>query len=213
MTDRHLSERRRHPIVLKAMSSPFSLPLIGGSLLAAVVVGIHLGESSIGLIKPIYFQGPAPHPRDRGAAIEDSTTLTPARTTYASLYGWEDGNAARAATCNDCDAPAPPSPKAYSAVVPYFGERGTATVPPHEDRAADGVGARKPHDFEVGSDIVRYAHYPITEEEVALDRFDRRAADALEPREDADPGYDRRRASYQERDVWIEPARAQRWER
>jgi hypothetical protein len=52
---------------MTAMTSPFALPVLGGSLLAAVALGIHLGESSIGQINPLYFQGPAVHPRDRGA--------------------------------------------------------------------------------------------------------------------------------------------------
>jgi hypothetical protein len=51
-------ERGFRRFVLSAMQSPFTLPILGASLLAAVAFGVHLGESSIGLIKPIYFQEP-----------------------------------------------------------------------------------------------------------------------------------------------------------
>ena len=65
-------ERRLRHIVLRAMTSPYALPVLGVSILAAVAAGIHLGESAVASINPIYFQGPALHPRDRGAAIEES---------------------------------------------------------------------------------------------------------------------------------------------
>src|SRR6185369_16621075 len=54
-------ERRRRGFVLAAMHSPSTWPLLAGSLVASVAFGIHLGESSIGLINPIYFQAPPLH--------------------------------------------------------------------------------------------------------------------------------------------------------
>ena len=96
-------ERRRRSFVFRVMINPFTLPAVGTALAVAIVTGIHLGESSIGLINPIYFQGPALHPRERGVAI-DETRASPAQPSYAQLYGWEEGDAARAVDCGDCEA-------------------------------------------------------------------------------------------------------------
>ena len=116
-----MSERGVRRFVVTAMTSPFALPVLGGSLLAAVALGIHLGESSIGQINPIYFQGPAVHPRDRGAALDESNLPPPVRPAYRDLYGWDEGDAARAAECYVVGAGA--RHPVYSAKVPYFGSR------------------------------------------------------------------------------------------
>jgi len=163
-------ERGLRRFVVTAMTGPFALPVIGGSLLAAVVLGIHLGESSIGQINPIYFQGPAVHPRDRGAAIDESNLPAPARPAYRDLYGWDEGNAARAAECYNCGRNRARNAYAYSAEVPYFGSREDLRAAVREARdelgesfaeATDQVGARN-------APVLRYAYYPITEEEAAL---------------------------------------------
>lgn len=141
------------------MSHPITLPLLGASLFLSVAAGIHLGESTIGLINPLYFEGPAPHPRDRGAAIDESR-LPIRGPAYADLYGWEEGNA-RAADCIDCDALAARDAYAYSAVVPYFGP----TAEPR--READGPYAKvvvpPPEEPVVETEgmILRYAYYPV----------------------------------------------------
>jgi hypothetical protein len=158
-------ERGLRRFVEAAMYSPFSLPVMGASLLAAVAVGVHLGESSIGLINPIYFQAPPLHPRERGAAI-DETSLDRNAPAYAQLYGWEQGYAARAADCGGCETVVAQVAPAYSARVPYFGARGDvhtalAQVP-------DDLGERF---AEVPDDaapriaqVERYAHYPVSAE-------------------------------------------------
>ena|SRR5688572_15957562 len=159
-------ERRFRRFVIEAMHSPFTLPALGASVLVAVALGVHLGESSIGLINPIHFQGPPLHPRDRGAAIEEGS-LHRSQTAYADLYGWEQGHAARAADCGDCDALRARDAYAYSAQVPYFGGREglrAAVV-----QARDDLGERfaeVPEDLSPRvSQIERYAYYPVTEEE------------------------------------------------
>jgi hypothetical protein len=87
----------------RAMSFFLPWPAVGGSMLAAAALGIHLGESAIDLIHPIHFQGPAVHPRDRGAAI-DPDQLAARGTAYRDLYGWDEGRLAMMADCGDCDA-------------------------------------------------------------------------------------------------------------
>ena len=161
-------ERRRRHFVVALMLNPFALPALGGSILAAVVVGIHLGESSVGLINPIYFQGPALHPRDRGAAL-DERALVARAPAQGQLYGWEEGRAARAADCVDCDALQARDAHVYSAEVPYFGGRGEARAPAVETRY-DSYAA--PDEYEAApaeqvvepkSPILRYAYYPVEE--------------------------------------------------
>ncbi|MGQ0558276.1 MAG: hypothetical protein ACT4OE_01625 [Sphingosinicella sp.] len=78
-------------------------PVLGGSLLAAVAMGVHLGESAVDLINPIHFQGPALHPRDRGVAL-DPNRVRASGPTFASLYGWDDARRALIADCGDCEA-------------------------------------------------------------------------------------------------------------
>jgi hypothetical protein len=110
------------------MTSPFALPVLGVSILAAAAAGIHLGESAVASINPIYFQGPALHPRERGAAI-DERSLALARAEAPMIYGWDQGHAARAADCGDCGGLAAHDAQVYSAVVPYFGGDEPAAKP------------------------------------------------------------------------------------
>ncbi len=80
-----------------------TLPLLGAGLLLAAAGGLELGQSTIGLIKPIHFQGPVLHPRDRGAAL-DPVPVEPKQASFASYYGWEEGRSARFEDCGDCEA-------------------------------------------------------------------------------------------------------------
>ena len=147
------------------MPSFFSLPILGGSLLVAAAVGVQLGESSIGLINPIYFEEPPLHPRDRGAALEERA-LQPARNGYAGLYGWEQGHAAIAAECFECGAPDVRGEQAYSARVPYFGSRGEVRVAVADARELLGDRfAEVPDDVAPRrADVERYAHFPVSED-------------------------------------------------
>lgn len=175
------------------MVNPYTLPVLGGSLLAAVALGVHLGESSVGLIHPIHFQGPALHPRDRGAAIDESR-LPPPAPAYGELYGWEAGTAARAADCGDCEALSARAAYArdYSAEVPWFGA-------PAEPRAIDYGEAAAGHAAadEMAADefagpkhpVMRYASYPIAADEVsaAADEAPELADETSEFAKDPDP--------------------------
>jgi len=144
------------------MPNPFSLPILGASLLGAVAVGLHLGESSIGLINPIYFQAPPLHPRERGAAI-DEASLQSRGPAYSQLYGWEQGYAARAADCGNCEALEARDAYAYSARVPYFGGRTHAR--PAVAAAPDELEERLAQDREDSAPrlagVERYAYYPV----------------------------------------------------
>jgi hypothetical protein len=157
-------ERGSRRFVVTAMYSPFSLPVIGVSLLAAVAFGVHLGESSVGLINPIYFQAPPLHPRDRGAAIDESR-LVQRGPVYAQLYGWEQGYAARAADCGNC--PALEARDAYSARVPYFGSDGELRATVTQARSDLGESFAEASEVVVHrpAEVERYAHYRISEDE------------------------------------------------
>lgn len=180
------------------MLNPLATPVIGASLLAAVALGIHLGESSIGLIHPVHFQGPALHPRDRGAAI-DPNRVQPRQVSYLALYGWEQGQAAHAADCGDCEALRARDAYArdYSAEVPHFGSddeirrleaRARAATElrfAEAEAAAQLAAARR-------SEVLRYASYPVDAEEERGPRYaDYRARDVYldDGAPAADPGF------------------------
>ena len=152
------------------MTSPYALPVLGASILAAVAAGIHLGESAVASINPIYFQGPALHPRERGAAIDESR-LALARAEAPPVYGWDQGYAARAA---DSEGLAARDAHAYSAVVPYFGGGDEpATRPAGYDTEA-GVRVHRGSDEPVAlaeaetGRIEYYAQHPLGYEEAAF---------------------------------------------
>lgn len=168
------SERGLRRIVVAMMTSPINLTALGVSLLVAVVLGIQLGASTIEEIKPFYFQGAAVHPRDRGAAVDESSLNRAPPSTYAGLYGWDEGDAARVAGCGgDCGALRSDRTYAYSAVVPYFGPGGRRVreqavvedevVVPRDEAIGGPVEpmAQKP-------DVSRYTDYPLTYEAAAF---------------------------------------------
>jgi len=162
----HRPERRRRRFVFAAMHSPFALPVLSGSLLASIAFGVHLGQSSISQINPIYFEAPPVHPRDRGAAV-DPSNLNRARDPYLQYYGWEQGQAALAAECDHCGVrPMRDAYAAYSAEVPYFGSRSelNRAVSDVRDELGDEF-ASVPDDLSTRvQPIERYAHYPVTVE-------------------------------------------------
>ena len=69
-------------------------------MLVAAVLGVQLGQSAIAEINPIHFQGAA-----SAAARDRSRCRRPPPDAFAAAYGWDEGQAARAADCGgDCDA-------------------------------------------------------------------------------------------------------------
>jgi hypothetical protein len=177
-------ERPLRRVVFALMTNPFALPILGGSLLAAVAAGIHLGESAVSMIDPVHFRGPAVHPRDRGAALDERALLA-SRAPAPRLYGWEEGHAARArmAGCDGCAVFDDGDSGVYSAVVPYFGgddvpakTRGPVDPEPvpsvRVHRGSDRFAGGEPEMVEVDrrsdSRIERYAHFPLGYEEAAF---------------------------------------------
>lgn len=151
MPKRFLPRRRRSPEVIylpaepgrlrhvsRRMMSPASLIALGVGGVFAVMFGVSLGNSAISQINPLYFQGAAVHPRDRGAAVDpNAPTVIPNR--YEQLYGFAEGAQARAVDCVGCTFERPAMPARLdvhtAAAAPYFGSR--------EERARDEARERR----------------------------------------------------------------------
>jgi hypothetical protein len=84
------------------MGKRLTYSALGSAVLLAAAAGVLLGESAIDQINPLYFQGAAVHPRDRGAVFE--SRLPPPAPRFADLYGWDEGRTARSSDCVDCEA-------------------------------------------------------------------------------------------------------------
>lgn len=168
-------ERLRH--VRRRMASPSVLITAGIGGVAAVMFGVTLGNSAISQINPLYFQGAAVHPRDRGAALDpNAPTVIPNR--YEQLYGFAQGQQARANDCVGCTFAPPAMPQhaaVYAANAPYFGSR--------EERAQDDARERNAIDAlyqerleeaaarrEAMESMRRYSDYRVSDDEVARER-------------------------------------------
>lgn len=139
-----------------------------GAFALAVGVGVQLGESAVGEIDPLYFQGPAGRP----AGVEPVAELS-APSPYAQAYGWEQGNAARLAE-SGIDYPYAPTPMPVAAQVVAPAWREPAPPPPPPLSLAPwppGQTAAHP-------DIERYTDYPIEAKEAPAAVPDEEAAPA-----------------------------------
>lgn len=84
------------------------------AVLVAGVAGVTLGQSAIGAINPVYFQGAVPPPR-----AVDGRERQPAQPDYYQAYNWEDGASARAIACGDnCGPPVPYEAFDYAGEAP-----------------------------------------------------------------------------------------------
>jgi hypothetical protein len=145
------------------MPHPLTLPALGIAALAGAAVGVYLGEQSVAEINPFYFQGPAIHPRDRGAAVAEWEPQ-PQPPSFAALYGWAQGRAARAEDCGDCMAAVAPA----STWSPEPSAPETLVAPPPAKpakRAAEPVKEPADRAATLAYDFERYAYYPVTAEE------------------------------------------------
>ena len=147
------------------MDMKLAFPAFGALLISAAALGVHMGQSAVGGINPLYFQGPAVHPRDRGVVVDESA-LVEQGPRFAQLYGWEQGLAARDADCVNCDALA--ARDAYAARPVHFARieaapaetRQQAYAPdPHDaltpvEAAPDAYAERR-------AEVVRYTSYAI----------------------------------------------------
>ena len=135
--------------------------LIGVAL--AVGLGVQMGESVIGSINPIHFQGEAIHPRDRGAAIDPNAIQPPAQSAFAQAYGWAQGDSARRLDSGSSDFDYVPQPAVQRIAEPAW-RAPPANVDMHPWRP--GQVSDRPDRAPAHADVVRYTDYPI-EDKVA----------------------------------------------
>jgi len=154
------------------MNHLLTLPALGASILVAVAGGVHLGESTVGMINPVHFQGPAIHPRDRGAAV-DEAQIRPAEASFGSLYGWDQGRSALIEDCGGCDALTARDSfvelqepvRVHRATVEEWEE--TTEFDPHQGMGGPDEIRICDLDAELKARVTRYAYYEIQAPEQA----------------------------------------------
>ena len=124
---------------------------------AAAVLGVQLGQSAIGAIHPLYFEGEAPAPR-----AVDGRERQPGQPAYYQAYDWRQGAEARAIACGDnCGPPVPYDPYAYAETPqPRLAGAGWRDPPPVAELEPwpPGQVSRERHPA-----VMRFADYPIEE--------------------------------------------------
>jgi hypothetical protein len=164
--------------VSRCVISPASIITLGVGGILAVIFGVSLGNSAISQINPLYFQGAALHPRDRGAAVDpNAPTVIPNR--YEQLYGFNEGLQARAMDCVGCTFAPPAMPEDRSLVqaasAPYFGSREERVRnDAREQREIDALYQQRIDDAEARratmEQMRQYTHYRVSEDEVVRER-------------------------------------------
>ena len=125
--------------------------MIGVAL--AVGLGVQIGESAIGAIDPIHFQGAAPPVR----AVDPGALQPPAQPVYAQGYGWEQGEAARRADSAGAeDFDYVPQPVPQPAAAPAW----------QSEQAPIRLAPWPPGQVSAHPDIERYADFPIEQKPV-----------------------------------------------
>jgi hypothetical protein len=153
------------------MDKRLTVAAFASLVVAAGALGVHLGQAAIDDINPLYFQGAAVHPRDRGAEVSE-IGLEPRAPAFAQLYGWEQGQAARNADCGDCAALG--ARDAHSGGEVRFAVlqtewRTEARPASYSQEAAPDPAAGQPQPQPIvyiveNADVARYASYPIEAE-------------------------------------------------
>lgn len=162
------------------MAHPLKLPALGALAIAAAAFGLHLGESAVADINPVHFQGPAVHPRDRGAALSD-LPQAPIQSEFALAYGWDQGANARTADCPGC-GPAGGAEYASRTEMGYQSDVDVALAAPPAARAVQRQGEAQPVFITEHASVDRYAHYEI--EQASADDGSSEAAPAYETYEE-----------------------------
>jgi len=145
--------------------------MIGVAL--AVGIGVQMGESAIGSINPIHFQGAAPPV----AAIDPNAPPPATAPTYADAYGWQQGDAARQAEqarYEDFD------------YLPPSVQRVSQPALPPLPRAPVSLAPWPPGRVSSHPDVERYTDYPI-ETKPAAERAPAAAPEPPPDQPDADP--------------------------
>ena len=155
------------------------LPVMTVLTIVAGAVGLQLGETAIGQIDPLYFQGGREPLRDVSKDPRPASSSA-----FAQASGWAEGYQARAADCGGCTpvmaatAPAPAAPLfTYS----------DATIEPRWQYAEDAVfgdEVRLERSLE-SAQVQRYLHYPVSADQAeiraSLESEPAAPADAEEP--------------------------------
>lgn len=133
----------------------------------AVGIGVQMGESAVGSINPIHFQGAAPRPEGI-----DPNVPPPAQSPYAQAYGWDQGNAARVADSGFQQFDYVPQPVSLQRVAePVW----------HEERAPLSLAPWPPGQVSSHPEVERYIDYPIEEKPVAQRPAPEQPAQADQP--------------------------------
>ena len=140
------------------------LPVMSVLTVVAIAAGLQLGDTTVGQIDPLYFQGAAP------TAHDVTKYPRPARhNAYAQASGWAEGYQARAADCGNCpallvrhtSAPIPSEPLyAYS----------DPTIEPRWQQAAAEMPAEesKPERSAEAARVQRYLDYPVSADQAEI---------------------------------------------
>ena len=143
--------RIRFPGVMLRRSN--SLLALSVAIFVAGVAGVQLGQSAVGAINPLYFEGEPLKP-----VAVDGRERQPAQPAYYRAFNWEQGAEARAIACGDnCGRPEPYDTHVYRD-EPQFAAgswRERAPAMELEPWAPGEVSSeRRPA-------LMRYADYPI----------------------------------------------------
>jgi hypothetical protein len=153
------------------LSRSNSLLALSIAVLVAGVAGVQLGQSAIGAINPLYFEGAAPPPR-----AVDGRERQPAEPAYYQAYDWQQGAETRAIACGDnCGAPEPYDPYLY-AEAPQPRLAGAAWRDP-TTTAEPAPWPRGQVSSEPRAAMMRYADYPIEAKPEAAETDDEPPAD------------------------------------
>jgi hypothetical protein len=125
-----------------------------GAVALAVGLGVQLGDSAVDQIDPLYFQGAAVHPRDRGAALDPNALPGPIISPYTQAYGWAQSQAPAYAETGGADYPYAPEP---AVTVHRLSESEWEEVP------SPSMAPWPPGQVTEDPQIERYASYPIEE--------------------------------------------------
>jgi hypothetical protein len=131
-----------------------------GAIALAVGIGVQLGESAVSQIDPLYFQGPAIHPRDRGAALDPASLPAPIVSPYLQAYGWAQGDAAIPAHAGGGSHPYAPEP--LPAVERLAESQWEVAMSPSTEPWPAVRATENP-------EIARYASYPIEDKAAEAD--------------------------------------------
>jgi hypothetical protein len=123
----------------------------------AVGIGVQMGESVIGAINPIHFQGAAPP-----VQAVDPNAPAPAQSGFARDYGWAEGDAARQA-----DSQAGAAAVQDFDYVPQASLQRAAAPAWQADTAPVNLTPWPPGRVSAHPEIERYTDYPIEEKPAA----------------------------------------------